>query len=101
MLIVLDGFGYSEAVEGNAIAAASTPNWDRYWQEAPHTLISGSGTDVGLPDGRDADADAFAHAPQGWQAVARDTVKDGKAPFLPHAQLGLHYSTPWIRFRSC
>lgn len=52
VLVVLDGFGYSEAVEGNAIAAASTPNWDRYWQEAPHTLISGSGTDVGLPDGQ-------------------------------------------------
>ena len=30
VLIVLDGFGYSEAVEGNAIAAAHTPNWDRY-----------------------------------------------------------------------
>ncbi len=52
VLIVLDGFGYSEAVEGNAIAAANTPNWDRYWLEAPHTLISGSGTDVGLPDGQ-------------------------------------------------
>ncbi len=51
-LIVLDGFGYSEATEGNAIAAAATPNWDRYWAEAPHTLISGSGTDVGLPDGQ-------------------------------------------------
>ena len=52
VLIVLDGFGYSESQDGNAIAAARTPNWDRYWQEAPHTLISGSGTDVGLPDGQ-------------------------------------------------
>jgi 2,3-bisphosphoglycerate-independent phosphoglycerate mutase len=52
VLIVLDGFGYSEATEGNAIAAAHTPNWDRFWAEAPHTLISGSGTDVGLPEGQ-------------------------------------------------
>jgi len=52
VLIVLDGFGYSEALEGNAIAAANTPNWDRFWQNAPHTLISGSGTDVGLPEGQ-------------------------------------------------
>lgn len=52
VLVVLDGFGYSEAVEGNAIAAADTPNWDRFWREAPHTLLSGSGTDVGLPDGQ-------------------------------------------------
>ena len=52
LLVVLDGFGYSETQEHNAIAAARTPNWDRYWSEAPHTLISGSGGDVGLPDGQ-------------------------------------------------
>jgi 2,3-bisphosphoglycerate-independent phosphoglycerate mutase len=52
LLIVLDGFGYREVSEDNAIAAATTPNWDRYWQEAPHTLISGSGGDVGLPEGQ-------------------------------------------------
>ena len=52
LLTVLDGFGHSESTDGNAIAAADTPNWDRYWSEAPHTLISGSGSDVGLPDGQ-------------------------------------------------
>ncbi len=29
-----------------------TPNWDRYWQSEPHALISGSGADVGLPEGQ-------------------------------------------------
>jgi 2,3-bisphosphoglycerate-independent phosphoglycerate mutase len=52
LLIVLDGFGYSPAVEGNAIAAANTPTWDALWAGAPHTLISGSGQDVGLPAGQ-------------------------------------------------
>jgi 2,3-bisphosphoglycerate-independent phosphoglycerate mutase len=52
LLVVLDGFGYSAAVEGNAIAAASTPTWDALWADAPHTLISGSGQDVGLPSGQ-------------------------------------------------
>ena len=52
LLVVLDGFGYSESAEANAIAAARTPNWDRYWSEQPHTLISGSGGDVGLPEGQ-------------------------------------------------
>jgi 2,3-bisphosphoglycerate-independent phosphoglycerate mutase len=52
VLIVLDGFGYREATDGNAIAAADTPNWDRYWSENPHALVSGSGLDVGLPDGQ-------------------------------------------------
>ncbi len=52
LLVVLDGFGYSENEDGNAIAAANTPHWDRYWSEQPHTLISGSGLDVGLPEGQ-------------------------------------------------
>ena len=52
LLIVLDGWGYNPAPEHNAIAAARTPTWDRLWRDAPHTLISGSGGDVGLPDGQ-------------------------------------------------
>jgi 2,3-bisphosphoglycerate-independent phosphoglycerate mutase len=52
LLIVLDGFGYREERDGNAILAADTPTWDRLWRDAPHTLISGSGTDVGLPSGQ-------------------------------------------------
>ena len=52
VLIILDGFGYREESADNAIANARTPVWDRLWAEAPHTLISGSGLDVGLPDGQ-------------------------------------------------
>lgn len=52
VLIILDGWGYSEEVEGNAIAKANTPTWDKLWQTNPHTLISASGHDVGLPDGQ-------------------------------------------------
>ncbi|MDP4917483.1 MAG: 2,3-bisphosphoglycerate-independent phosphoglycerate mutase, partial [Haliea sp.] len=26
--------------------------WDRLWRDAPHTLVSGSGLDVGLPAGQ-------------------------------------------------
>ncbi|WP_163831028.1 2,3-bisphosphoglycerate-independent phosphoglycerate mutase [Spartinivicinus ruber] len=51
-LLILDGFGYSETSESNAIAAANTPVWDKLWQHNPHNLISGSGIDVGLPDGQ-------------------------------------------------
>lgn len=49
-LIIMDGWGYSESPESNAIMAADTPNFDRLWQTCPKTLISGSGEDVGLPD---------------------------------------------------
>ena len=52
VLIVLDGWGYREATENNAIANAATPVMDNLWETCPRTLISGSGLDVGLPDGQ-------------------------------------------------
>lgn len=52
VLVVLDGWGYREEREHNAILAARTPVWDRLWREYPHGLVSGSGEDVGLPDGQ-------------------------------------------------
>lgn len=51
-LIILDGWGYSETSTSNAIEKAQTPVWDKLWSERPHTLVSGSGNDVGLPDGQ-------------------------------------------------
>ncbi len=52
VLIVLDGWGYREESKDNAIASADTPVWDRLWAQSPHTLISASGEDVGLPGGQ-------------------------------------------------
>lgn len=52
MLLILDGWGYSEDVEGNAILAAKKPNFDHLWKQYPHALISASGLDVGLPRGQ-------------------------------------------------
>ncbi|PLY12413.1 MAG: 2,3-bisphosphoglycerate-independent phosphoglycerate mutase [Sedimenticola sp.] len=52
VLIILDGWGYSEEDDFNAIKAAATPVWDRLWREYPHTLIRTSGAEVGLPAGQ-------------------------------------------------
>ncbi|MBW4461772.1 MAG: 2,3-bisphosphoglycerate-independent phosphoglycerate mutase [Nodosilinea sp. WJT8-NPBG4] len=52
VLIILDGWGYRENTDGNAIAAAKTPVMDSLWAAYPHTLIRTSGKDVGLPDGQ-------------------------------------------------
>ncbi len=49
VLLILDGWGYSEDESYNAIAAAHKPNWDRLWDSYPHTLIRTSGAAVGLP----------------------------------------------------
>ncbi len=52
LLLVLDGFGYREDPDHNAIALAQKPNWDKLWNGYPHTLIHTSGMDVGLPQGQ-------------------------------------------------
>lgn len=52
VLLILDGWGYREDPTDNAIVQANTPVMDRLWQQSPHSLISGSGMDVGLPDGQ-------------------------------------------------
>src|SRR6186997_2721991 len=52
VLVVLDGWGYREEREGNAIRMARVPTWDRLWSRAPRTLLDASGLAVGLPEGQ-------------------------------------------------
>ena len=52
VLMILDGFGHSESQESNAVFAANKPVLDRLCATVPNGLISGSGMDVGLPDGQ-------------------------------------------------
>jgi len=51
-LIILDGWGYREEREANAVALANTPVFDRLWKDYPHTLINASEEWVGLPRGQ-------------------------------------------------
>lgn len=51
-LIILDGFGLRNDVQGNAVAQAEKPNFDRYWREFPHTQLTACGEAVGLPEGQ-------------------------------------------------
>jgi 2,3-bisphosphoglycerate-independent phosphoglycerate mutase len=52
VLTILDGWGYSPVLEGNAIAAARKPTYDALLGEYPHTLVHTSGPFVGLPEGQ-------------------------------------------------
>jgi 2,3-bisphosphoglycerate-independent phosphoglycerate mutase len=52
VLVVLDGWGHRAEREGNAIALAETPVWDRLWSRYPRTLLDASGLAVGLPEGQ-------------------------------------------------
>nr|ARW60147.1 phosphoglycerate mutase [Laurencieae sp.] len=49
ILTILDGWGYSEDIKGNAIKLANTPTIDKIWSNFPKSLLSASGEDVGLP----------------------------------------------------
>src|SRR5687767_2856898 len=50
-LIVIDGWGYSAARDGNAIALAPTPFYDELCEKYPQTLLEAHGSRVGLPAG--------------------------------------------------
>lgn len=52
LLLILDGFGYREEADFNAVLAARKPNWDALWRDYPHTLINASEKSVGLPSGQ-------------------------------------------------
>ena len=52
VLAILDGWGNREETSDNAIKKANTPVMDSLWHAYPHTLVSASGADVGLPDGQ-------------------------------------------------
>jgi 2,3-bisphosphoglycerate-independent phosphoglycerate mutase len=52
VLTILDGWGYCPTTEGNAIAAARKPNYDRLLRDYPNTLVHTSGPFVGLPEGQ-------------------------------------------------
>ncbi|WP_067516112.1 2,3-bisphosphoglycerate-independent phosphoglycerate mutase [Endozoicomonas ascidiicola] len=82
-LIIMDGFGHREETDSNAIHAAKTPVLEKLWNERPHSLVSGSGMDVGLPDGQMGNSEV-GHMNLGagrvvYQELTRITkaIKDG------------------------
>ena len=52
MLMILDGFGIAPKSEGNAVALANKPNFDRLMEKYPNTQLKASGMAVGLPEGQ-------------------------------------------------
>ena len=52
VLMILDGYGLNDKVEGNAIAQAKTPVMDQLMKEYPWVRGNASGMAVGLPEGQ-------------------------------------------------
>lgn len=51
-LIILDGFGYRESTDHNAVRTDGARHFRELWDTYPHALIQASGMDVGLPRGQ-------------------------------------------------
>ena len=52
VLCILDGYGLSDHIEGNAVKLANTPNLDDLKDLYPSTTLTASGMSVGLPNGQ-------------------------------------------------
>ncbi|HKK43968.1 MAG TPA: 2,3-bisphosphoglycerate-independent phosphoglycerate mutase [Balneolaceae bacterium] len=52
LLIILDGFGIAENPEVSAIDKAKKPYIDSLFANNPHSKLTASGSEVGLPDGQ-------------------------------------------------
>lgn len=76
-LIILDGWGYREASEGNAILQADTPHWDRIWSHPSRTLLTASGLAVGLPDGQMGNSEVGHLNLGAGRLVMQDLVRIG------------------------
>ena len=79
VLVVLDGWGYREGREGNAIALAQVPNWERLWARAPRTLLHASGRAVGLPEGQMGNSEVGHLNLGAGRVVMQDLVRIGEA----------------------
>jgi 2,3-bisphosphoglycerate-independent phosphoglycerate mutase len=78
-LIILDGWGYREECEANAICLADTPNWHRIWAHPSRTLLTASGTAVGLPAGQMGNSEVGHLNLGAGRVVMQDLVRIGTA----------------------
>mgnify|MGYP005808152769 CR=1 FL=1 len=78
-LIIMDGFGLSDEVEGNAVRAAKTPVLDKLIAENAHTSLSASGLDVGLPEGQMGNSEVGHTNIGGGRVVFQDLPRISRA----------------------
>ena len=89
-LIIMDGYGLTSDVNGNAIANAPKPNLDRIFAENPNSYLLASGLDVGLPEGQMGNSEVghtnigagrvvFQDLPKITRAIEQGTFFENKA----------------------
>jgi 2,3-bisphosphoglycerate-independent phosphoglycerate mutase len=78
-LVVLDGWGCAPPGPGNAVELAETPVFDDLWERYPHTTLSASGEDVGLPPGQMGNSEVGHLTIGAGRVVHQDLVRVNKA----------------------
>lgn len=78
-LIILDGFGLSDRIDGNAVVAAKTPTVDWLNVNAPKSHLSASGGSVGLMDGQMGDSNVGHLNIGAGRIVYQDVVRISKS----------------------
>ena len=79
VLCILDGWGWREGGEDNAIAKARTPNWRHLIDTCPRALIRTSGLSVGLPDGQMGNSEVGHMNLGGGRVVMQDLPRIDQA----------------------
>ncbi|WP_317855644.1 2,3-bisphosphoglycerate-independent phosphoglycerate mutase [Chakrabartyella piscis] len=91
VLMILDGYGWNDETEGNAIALANTPVLDGIFAKYPTVKGFASGRDVGLPDGQMGNSEV-GHLNMGagrivYQELTRITKAIEDGDFFENAEL--------------
>jgi 2,3-bisphosphoglycerate-independent phosphoglycerate mutase len=83
LLVIIDGFGIAENPEVSAVDKANTPFYDSLLKNYPHSQLSASGEDVGLPEGQFGNSEV-GHLNIGsgrivWQELSRinKSIREG------------------------
>jgi len=84
LLVILDGYGIAENPDVSAVDAANTPCFDTLINQYPHSTLSASGKDVGLPEGQFGNSEV-GHLNIGagrivWQELSRinNSISEGE-----------------------
>jgi 2,3-bisphosphoglycerate-independent phosphoglycerate mutase len=78
-IVVLDGWGCAPPGPGNAVELADTPVFDDLWARYPHTTLTASGEDVGLPAGQMGNSEVGHLTIGAGRVVPQDLMRVNRA----------------------
>jgi len=79
ILLILDGWGYREEKDNNAILSSNPENFLKLWNNSPHMLLNASEEWVGLPKGQMGNSEVGHTNIGAGRIVYQDIVRINKA----------------------